>query len=381
MIPLRWFSIFIFVKLLFKIRVEINIYSTLLYSTLKIQKSGLQIDFDNFKNAQKHARQTTKLKKCEYVKEQLKANISKPSKLWKVLKSIGLPSNSCNEICLKENEVLHFEPKETSNIFKKFYENLAQLLVGELPPATNKFNMETTKAFYDRMNIGNTFKLEEVGQEIIHKLLENTNINKAPGIDKLSGIFIKDGADILAGPLTQIVNLYIKYSTFPDLCKIAKLKPLFKKGSKTDPKNYTPISLLPLISKIFEKVIHIQTEHFLQINNILYINQSGFRPKHLTESCLTRLSDRILEGCDSGFHTGMILIDLQKAFDTINHDILLEKLSLMNFSEEIICWFRSYLSNRTFLVNVESMFSDPADLMWCATGRNTGTYAFSLVYK
>ena len=106
----------------------------------------------------------------------------------------------------------------------------------------------------------------------------------------------------------------------------------------------------------------IQTEHFLETNNILYKHQSGFRPKHSTESCLTHLSDMILEGCDSGFHTGMILIDLQKAFDTINHDILLEKLGLMNFSEETICWFRSYLSNRIFLVNVESSFSNPADL-------------------
>ena len=88
------------------------------------------------------------------------------------------------------------------------------------------------------MNISNTFKLEEVGQEIIQNLLKKTNINKAPGIDKLTGICIKDGAEILAGPLTQIVNLSIKYSTFSDPCKIAKLKALFKKGSKTDPKNY-----------------------------------------------------------------------------------------------------------------------------------------------
>ena len=71
------------------------------------------------------------------------------------------------------------------------------------------------------------------------------------------------------------------------------------------------------------------TAIYSEINNILYEHQSGFRPKHSTESCLTHLSDRILEGCDSGFHTGMILIDLQKAFDTINHDILVGKLGLM----------------------------------------------------
>ena len=147
----------------------------------------------------------------------------------------------------------------------------------------------------------------------------------------------------------------------------AKLKTLFKKGSKTDPKNYRPISLLPLLSKIFEKVIHSQTTSFLDENNILFENQSGFRPNHSTESCLTHLriteqNNRITEGCDSGCHTGMILIDLQKAFDTINHEILLGKMKLMNFSAGTIEWFRSYLNNRKFLVNVENCFSDPADL-------------------
>ena len=181
-------------------------------------------------------------------------------------------------------------------------------------------------------------------------------------MDKLPGTFLRDGAAVIAVPLTQIINLSIVTSKFPDLCKIAKLIALFKKGSRTEAKNYRPISLLPLLSKLFEKVIHIQTENFLNSNDILYTYQSGFRPRHSTESCLTHLVDRFLEGCDRGLHTGMILIDLQKAFDTINYDILLEKMEHMNFSPETICWFKSYLSNRSFIVNVDSSFSEPADL-------------------
>ena len=331
----------------------------------KYKKSGLQIDFDMFKDAQKLTKQMTKVKKCDYFKNQLNDNIAKPSKLWKVLKTIGLPSNANNaaKVCLKdENNVLRFEPKETCNVFKNFYENLAQSLVDKLPPAPNRFNLETTKVFYESQNIPNTFKLQEIDQASILIMLKKTNANKAPGIDKLPGIFIKDGADLLAAPLAQLINLSIYTSTFPDAFKIAKLIALFKKGCKTDPKNYRPISLLPLFSKIFEKVVHLQTEKFLSENNILYKNQSGFRPLHSTESCLTHLSDQILEGSDKGCHTGMILIDLQKAFDTLDHELLLGKLSLMNFSCETISWFKSYLSNRTFLVNVESSFSEPADL-------------------
>ena len=158
------------------------------------------------------------MKKCDFVKGQLKENIAKPSKLWKTLKSIGLPSKSKNEakICLKENEVMFFEPKETSRIFKNFYENLAQSLVDQLPPAPNKYNNETTKVYYDKMNINNNFKLEEVDSDQIYSLLKQTNASKAPGIDKLSGVFIKDGAEVLAKPLSQLINLSIASSTFPD---------------------------------------------------------------------------------------------------------------------------------------------------------------------
>ena len=93
---------------------------------------------------------------------------------------------------------------------------------------------------------------------------------KATGLDNLSGKFLKDGATVLAKPISQICNLSIKYSIFPSDCKIAKLKPLFKKGLKTDLQNYRPTSLLPLVSKIIEKFIHDQTQSFLDKNDVIY---------------------------------------------------------------------------------------------------------------
>ena len=133
------------------------------------------------------------------------------------------------EYCLEENNEMFLEPKVVSRIFSKFYENLAQSLVDKLPPAPNKFNDDTTKAYYDNMGISNEFKFAEVDSNLIYDILRITNITKAPCIDKLSGIFIRDGADVLAMPLSQIVNLSITASTFPDLGKISKLKALFKK--------------------------------------------------------------------------------------------------------------------------------------------------------
>ena len=141
---------------------------------------------------------------------------------------------------------------------------------------------------------------------------------------------------MLAIPITQICNLSIKLSHFPKDCKLAKPKPLSKKSSKTDPKKFKSISLLPIVSKTIEKVIHDQTMEYLTDNNILYKYQSGFL------RYFTFLTDKILTSFESALMTGMILIDLQKAFDTINHNILL------GFSNHSVMWFQSYLSDRSF---------------------------------
>ena len=155
----------------------------------------------------------------------------------------------------------------------------------------------------------------------------------------------------------------MKRSKFPLDFKIAKLKPLYKKGLKTDPKNHRPVSLLSLVSKVIEKVVHNQTEIFLNKNKILYKYQSGFRKSFSVNSCLALLTDEINKGFESGKYTGLILIDVQKAFDTMDHEILLKKMGSIGFSEKVISWFEPYLSGRTFKVNINRKFSDPGNLL------------------
>ena len=116
--------------------------------------------------------------------------------------------------------------------------------------------------------------------------------------------------------------------------------------------------MLPSISKIIEREIHDQTNVFLVDEDILYNYQSGFRGNHSINLCLSFLTDKVLNRFDEGLLTGMLLIDLQKALDTIDHEILLQKLKAIKFSESTIKWFKSYLSERIFLVNIESKLSD-----------------------
>ena len=155
--------------------------------------------------------------------------------------------------------------------------------------------------------------------------MRDIETSKAAGIDSLPGRFLKDGANILAKLITGICNLSMPLNKLPSAFKLAKVKSIFKKGWKTNVLSYWPISLLPILLKVIEKVVQEQTTKFLN-NNIFYKYQSGFRNNHSTDLFLSFLNDKILKGFDNGVYTGMILTDLQKAFDTINHKILLDKL-------------------------------------------------------
>ena len=202
--------------------------------------------------------------------------------------------------------------------------------------------------------------MDSTTERYLFNILKTAEVTKAAGIDQISGKFLEDGVRILAKPISELCNLSMTLGSFPDACKI--VKPLFKKGSKTDPSNYRPISLLPLLSKVFERVVLDQTEEFLSLNKVLYDYQSGFRKSHSTDTCLSFLNDKILKGFDDGLVTSMILIDLQKAFDTTNHDILLKKLSVIGFSDHTVKWFQSYLSNRKFTVNLDNSFSEVSNI-------------------
>ena len=142
------------------------------------------------------------------------------------------------------------------------------------------------KAKYEALKLIATKKQAFFKEKISESIkIIKIDIPKAAGKDRLSGRFSRDGAKILSRPIFEICNLSISLGVFSDACKVAKLKPIYKKGKKTDPFKYRLSSLLPIISKVIERIVQDQTNKFLSQNNILYNFQSGFRPNHSTNLC------------------------------------------------------------------------------------------------
>ena len=187
----------------------------------KFTKSKLQIDKNIFIQARNDVRNLIKAKKKRFVDNKLKENVSKSKELWKTLKDLGLESKSSNSeqpnVCLKDkNGNLKFHPKDTSNIFKSFFSNLAMNLLDKLPNAPNKFTKETTTSYYNKNYTfpQDKFKFQLVSEKEIENILENLNNKKSSGIDNITMNFLKDGSTVLTKHITKLCNLSISTSTF-----------------------------------------------------------------------------------------------------------------------------------------------------------------------
>ena len=170
--------------------------------------------------------------------------------------------------------------------------------------------------------------------------------NKSSGPASIPVKLLKLIPDLIIVPLCKLINLSFISGSFPDPLKIVKGIPIHKNGSTPDMNNYRPISLLSIFDKIMEKIMHKRLYNFLEDNNILYNKQVGFRKNNSTMDALIKITEKIKESIDKGKYGCGIFIDLRKAFDTVNHDILLLKMEHYGVRGSSLQWFKSYLYER-----------------------------------
>ena len=299
--------------------------------------------------------------KSSFVERGIKECGNDSSKLWRQLGSLGHKAVKVeSDIALNSDGRTHFDPKVTSGLFNDFYTTVAKKLVNSLPSSSGIFGYDFCVQFYRKKRVFSpAFSLSPVSRHFIRKQLLSLKVNKSTGLDGISSRFLRDGADGITDPVKHIINLSITSEIVPSDFKLARVKPLFKKGSRLDVGNYRPVSILPVLSKILERAVNDQLNEYLCNKGLLYDLQSGFRKGFSADTCLVNLNDFIKSEMSKGNFTGMVMIDLQKAFDCVDHGLLLRKLSAMGIVSTD--WFRSYLSDRaqcTQVYGVDSSFSE-----------------------
>ena len=223
-----------------------------------------------------------------------------------------------------------------NNFFSSVGKNLASKVSGE---------KGAFKKFLKNRN-PHSIELKEASDEEVYKIIMSLNGNKSCGDDGIRPSHLKQCVSSLKDPIRHIMNTSLRTSIVPQKLKIAKVIPVYKKDEKTDPGNYRPISLLSILDKILEKLVCKRLVDFLEENKIFYKYQFGFRPKHSTVQAVTEIVDNIIDEMKNGQLVAGIYMDLSKAFDTVDHEILLHKCEHNGIRGQALQWLKSYLSNR-----------------------------------
>ena len=314
-----------------------------------------------YKTARNEVTKLIRLAKQKHYEKILENTNNNPQNVWKIFKEFGAGKGDINSrstiFSINHNDEQIFDNKEVANRFNNFFISVAQNLKEPLDSTSHDRLYEyCDKKLKEKQT--DYFEIPEISLEKVKKYLSTLDISKATGNDNVGPKLLRLAGPLIAESLCYLCNLSIHTSTFPSIWKEAKVKPLFKTGSRDDVNNYRPISILPILSKLLEKHVHDSLMNYLEKHELLCINQSGFRPNHSCETALVRITEKWLKALNEGEMVGVVLVDFKKAFDLVDHSILLNKMKAYQLSMAAIHWFSSYLSDRRQLVQINNDFSD-----------------------
>jgi len=239
-------------------------------------------------------------------------------------------------------------PLAITNAFNSYFSSVAEDLLNKNFTGANSTNNNNDPLAFIHRNFSqlqSSVYLKKTTTHEINKIIHSLKCKDSYGYDEISTRILKIIAPYILSPLTYIFNKILSTSVFPDRLKFSEARPLFKKGDKTKFSNYTPISLLTSFSKTMEKIIFKRLYDYLN-DNILVDHQYGFRKKLSTKTATYTLLNNVLLSFERRNFIGGIFCDLQKAFDCVNHKILLDKMKLYRISGTANKLMESYLDNR-----------------------------------
>ena len=294
----------------------------------------------------------TRKSKRNHFSSYFQDNIHNLKKIWQGINSIiannKSKSSSVSSIYVNENRDISSDPITISNKFNEYFSNVAEIARSKIPYSSSKhfseFKNSNDKTFFI-------------------SCITSLNNNKSSGPYSIPIKILQLIKNDIAKPLSQIINLSFSTGHFPSNLKTAKVIPIFKKDSPLKCSNYRPISLLSNIDKIFEKLMFSRIIKFLETSHCIYPLQFGFRKHHSTNDTLINITENIRSALDKSQFSCGVFVDLQKAFDTVDHVILLKKLEHYGIRGIGNSWFHSYLSNRSQFVSILGFNSSLKSIM------------------
>ena len=281
-----------------------------------------------------------------------------------------MQSSACNPRALWKaiNEMMPQKDKSSNNLSKTEQANLCKLYndhfvtVGQKASENaskykDKYTEQYNSILSTRPKDGNYFEIKEVTETQVEKLIMNMPDKKAAGMDGIKPIHLKKSLDVTLPVITNIMNSCIRQSVMPKSWKIAQVKPIQKIKNNMQAANQRPIALLPIMSKTLERLIYDQFIKYLEDDGRISMYQNGSRKKQSTETTLIKITNDIHRATDHGKATAMVSSDCSKAFDSISHPKMLQRLENLGLSEKSYSWLVSYLSERQQCTSMETEMS------------------------
>ena len=321
-----------------------------LYKKLTAKENLLnkQLTFENHRKYRNIIVTLLRRSKENYFQKFFEKNKADIKKTWKGIKNIlSISKKKATYIpYLTYKGQRHSSNSEKANALCDFYTNIGQSVENKIP-----ISKKTFEEYLPTSNNTSILHRPCTHQELA-KIINSLNASKASGPNSIPTRLIHTASLILVPVLTKLINKSLTKGIFPSILKLAEICPIFKKGDLDDCGNYRPISLLSNIGKILEKVMYSRISTFLEECNILFDNQFGFRKNHSTNHALVNMIEQIKQNLDNKMYTCGVFVDLEKAFDTVNHNILIKKLEHYGIRGPYNEWLKTYLTERKQTVTI-----------------------------